>query len=196
MLKFLSVWLSRVFHPLFVAPLSLFAVQRLSGYTSAAATLWTVLAFSVTLLPIFVFVLRRVRTGRYKDADVSTREDRHLLYLLAALSLVALIAALAFLPAPPILRLATVAALAAIVAGAVVNWTVHKVSLHVLTLTTCGTLLLFLSPQLGSGLLLVSGGVAWARVYLRRHSVPDVLWGFAVGVLCAVAIFWLPLGLR
>ena len=192
----LSIWLSRVFHPLIVAPLSLFVVQRLSGYTSAEATLWTALAFSVTLLPVFAFVLRRVRTGRYKDADVSTREDRHLLYLLAALSLVALVVALAFLPAPPILRLAIVAALVAIVTGAVVNWTVHKVSLHVLTLAACGALLFFLLPPLGAGLLLASGGVAWARVHLRRHTVPDVLWGFGVGVLCAVAVFWLPLGLR
>ena len=188
MLKFLSVWLSRVFHPLVVAPLSLFGVQWLSGYTSAEAFLWTALAFSVTLLPVFAFVLRRVKAGRYEDADVSTREDRHLLYLLAALSLVALVTALAFLPAPPVLRSAIVAALAAIVAGAVVNWTVHKVSLHVLTLAACGTLLLFLSPYLGGGLLLMSGGVAWARVYLQRHSVPDVLWGLGIGVLCAAAV--------
>lgn len=196
MLTFLSVWLSRVFHPLVVAPLSLFAVQRLSGYTSVGAFLWTMLAFSVTLLPVFAFVLRRVRTGRYQDADVSTREDRHLLYLLAALSLVTLVTALAFLPAPPILRLAIVAALVAIVTGAVVNWTVHKVSLHVLTLTACGTLLFFLSPYLGAALVLVSGAVAWARVHLRRHTVPDVLWGFGVGALCAAAVFWAPFALR
>ena len=196
MLRFLSVWLSRVFHPLIVAPLSLFTVQWLSGYTSAQSSLWTALAFSVTLLPVFAFVLRRVRTGRYVDADVSTREDRHLLYLFAALSLVALVTALAFLPAPPILRLSIIAALVAIVAGAFVNWAVHKVSLHVLTLTACGTLLLFLSPRLGMVLLLASGGVAWARVHLRRHTVPDVLWGFGVGALCAAAVFWLPLGLR
>lgn len=194
-MHFIAVWLSRVFHPIFVAPLSLFAVQRLSGYTSAEATRWTLLACVMTLLPFFAFVFRRVQSGRYEDMDVSKREDRHVLYALAAVSLAALLAALIVLPAPPIVWWSMITALAALIIGAFINYLVHKVSLHVLADTACATFLLFLWPPIGVLMLLVSLGVAWSRVYLARHSVPDVIWGFTVGLVCSAIIFWLPLGL-
>ena len=193
---FFAVWLSRIFHPLFVAPLSLFAVQRLSGATSREATGWTVLACGMTLVPFLAFVFRRVRQGRYEDMDVSRREDRHVLYALAGVSLGALLATLIVLPAPPIVWWSMVTALAAMTIGAFINFLVHKVSLHVLTDTACATFLLFLWPPVGILLMLASLLVAWSRVYLNRHTVPDVVWGFAVGLLCSAVVFWLPLGLR
>ena len=194
-LRFAAVWLSRVFHPLLVAPLSLFLVQRLSGSTSIEATGWTVLACGMTMVPFLAFVFRRVRSGRYEDMDVSTREDRHVLYALAGVSLAALLAVLVVLPAPPIVWWTMVTASAAITIGAFVNFLIHKVSLHVLTDTACATFLIFLWPLVGIVLLILSILVAWSRVYLGRHTVPDVIWGFSVGLVCSALVFWLPLGL-
>lgn len=179
-----------------VAPLSLFAVQRLSGYTSAESTGWTLLACLMTLVPFTAFIFRRVRSGRYEDMDVSTREDRHVLYALAGISLAVLLAVLIVLPAPPIVWWSMVTALVAITVGAFINYLVHKVSLHVLADTACATFLLFLWPPVGILLMVASLLVAWSRVYLNRHSVPDVLWGFSVGLVCSAAFFWLPLSLR
>ena len=189
------MWTSRALHPLLVAPLSLFAVQRLSGATSLEATLWTCFACGTTLVPLFAFIQFRVRRGRYEDWDVSRREDRHTLYIMAALVMVALLAALAALPAPRIVWWAMVTALAAISVGAFVNLFVHKVSLHVLTDAACATFLAFLWPPAGAVLLASCGLVAWSRVYLGRHTLPDVVWGFFVGVFCAALVFWLPQGL-
>ena len=187
--KFIAVWASRALHPLVVAPLSLFTVQRLSGATSLQATLWTLFACGTTLLPMFAFIQFRVRRGRYTDLDVSRREDRHALYLMAGLILIALLAALAALPAPRIVWWSLVTALAALTVGAFVNLLVHKVSLHVLTDAACATFLAFLWPPAGAALLGLSVLVAWSRVYLGRHAVPDVLWGFGLGVLCAALVF-------
>ncbi len=189
------MWASRALHPLFVAPLSLFAVQRLSGATSLEATLWTCFACGTTLVPLFAFIQFRVRRGRYEDWDVSRREDRHTLYVMAGLTMVALLAALAVLPAPEIVWWALVTALVAITVGAFVNLLVHKVSLHVLTDAACATFLAFLQPPVGALLFALCGLVAWSRVYLGRHTVPDVVWGFFVGVSCAALVFWLPQGL-
>lgn len=149
----------------------------------------------MTLLPFFAFVFRRVRSGRYEDMDVSKREDRHVLYALAAVSLAALLAALVVLPAPPIVWWSMITALAALTIGAFINYLVHKVSLHVLADTACATFLLFLWPPVGVIMLAVSAAVAWSRVYLNRHTVPDVVWGFTVGLVCSAIVFWLPLGL-
>ena len=182
-------------HPLVVAPLALFTVQRISGATSLQASLWTLFACGTTLLPIFAFIQFRVQRGRYEDWDVSEREDRHLLYIMAGLSVAALLAALAALPAPRVVWWSIVTALSAISVGAFVNLLVHKVSLHVLTDAACATFLLFLWPSAGALLLFLSVLVAWSRVYLGRHTVPDVLWGFSVGVLCSALVFWLPQGL-
>ena len=185
----LATWLSRVFHPFIVSVLVLFFVQLLSGYAAAEAALWTMLSFVVVILPSLVFILIRVRLGRYEGIDVSVRKDRYLLYGLAGFCFVLLITLLALLHAPAIVQTTLQAALFAFAVSALINHFVNKLSLHSLTMAGCSTVLLFVSPLLGVVLSVATLFVGWARLHLTRHTLTEVLGGWVVGAGC-VAIWF------
>ena len=185
-----AVWLSRVFHPFVISVGVLFVAQLFQGYTWLSAAAWTALCFLVVIAPVLLFILLRVRSGRYQDADVSIREDRYLLYGLAGGCFILLVALLALLQAPAIVQQTLQAALFAIAVGAILNRFVNKLSLHTLTVAGCAAVLLFVRPSAGIVLGLISLLVGWSRLYLSRHTLAEVIGGWFVGVLC-VAIWFL-----
>ena len=180
----LATWLSRAFHPFIVSIVVLFLVQLLIGYSASESVLWTLLCFSVVILPTLVFILIRVRLGRYEDVDVSIREDRYLLYGLAGLCFVLLIILLALLGAPAIVQTTLQAALLSFIVSALFNRFVNKLSLHALTMAGCSMVLLFVSPFVGVVLAVVTLLVGWARLHLTRHTLAEVLGGWVVGAGC------------
>ena len=184
-----AVWLSRVFHPFIVSVIVLFAVQRLAGYSLLVAAAWTALCFAGVIAPVLLFIVLRVRSGRYQDADVSIREDRYTLYIVAGCCFVLLVALLAILQAPAIVQGTLQAALFAIAVGALFNRLINKLSLHVPTVAGCATVLTLVRPSAGLALGFVALLVGWSRLYLSRHTLPEVVWGGLVGVLCVLTWF-------
>ena len=183
-----AVWLSRLFHPFVVSVVVLLWVQLLSGYGVLEAMLWTLLSFAIVILPSLLFILTRVRLGRYGDVDVSVREDRRLLYGMAGFCFVLLLVLLFMLEAPPIVQRTLQAGLLAVLVGAGVNHFINKLSLHALTMAGCSTVLFFVSPPAGTALSLMTLLVGWSRLYLTRHTFREVLWGWVVGTVCVG--FW------
>jgi membrane-associated phospholipid phosphatase len=184
-----AVWLSRVFHPFIVSVATLWLAMILSGYGWLESTLWTLLSFSIVILPSLIFILTRVRSGRYQDIDVSIRKDRYVLYILGGSCLVLMIVLLIFLQAPAIAQRTIQAGFLSVLVGSIFNRLVNKLSLHVLTVAGCTVVLYFVSPLAGIPLGLISLVVAWYRVYLTRHTIPEVVWGWVVGVICTIV--WL-----
>jgi membrane-associated phospholipid phosphatase len=184
-----AMWLSRVFHPFIVSVVTLWLVQLLSGYGWPVSTLWTLLSFAIVILPALVFILVRVRSGRYQDIDVSIRNDRYVLYFLSGSCLVLMIILLIVFQAPAIAQKTLQAGFLSILVGSIFNRFVNKLSLHVLTVAGCAVVLFLVSPIAGVALAFISILVAWSRVYLQRHTIPEVIWGWVVGILCT--IFWL-----
>ena len=187
----LAAWLSRAFHPFVVSVFVLFLAQLLSGHAAVGAALWTLLAFAVVILPSLLFILFRVRQGRYEDTDVSVREDRHLLYGLAGLCFALLVVLLALLQAPAIAQRTLQAALLAFAVSALVNRFVNKLSLHSLAMTVCSMVLLFVSPLVGVAFGIITLFVGWARLHLTRHTLAEVLGGWVIGAGCVGVWFWL-----
>lgn len=188
-IHFGAVWLSLLFHPFVISVLVLFLVQLLSGYPVVVALGWTALSFAIVILPLLTFLLIRVRAGRYQDMDVSIREDRHLLYGFSGISFILLIALLALLQAPLIVQRSLQAALLAVALGAVINRLATKLSLHALAMAGSSSILFSVSPLAGLILGVISLLVGWSRIYLRRHTLLEVVLGWLVGIL-AVAT-WL-----
>jgi membrane-associated phospholipid phosphatase len=184
-----ATWLSRVFHPFIVSVVTLWLAMILSDYGWTQSTLWTLLSFAIIILPTLIFILIRVKRGRYQDIDVSIRDDRYVLYLLGGSCLVLMIVLLAVFQAPAIAQRTLQAGFLSIHVGSIFNRFVNKLSLHVLTVAGCAIVLFLVSPIAGVALGLISVLVAWSRVYLQRHTLPEVIWGWVVGVLCT--ILWL-----
>ena len=180
----LATLLSRAFHPFIVSVFVLFLAQLLTNYSAVEAALWTLLSFTIVVLPSLVFILVRVRQGRYKDIDVSVREDRYLLYGLAGLCFILLIVLLALLQAPAIVQRTLQAALLAFAVSALVNRFVNKLSLHSLAMAGCSTVLLFVSPLVSVAFSIITLFVGWARLHLTRHTLAEVLGGWVIGAGC------------
>jgi membrane-associated phospholipid phosphatase len=184
-----AVWLSRAFHPFIIAVVTLWLAMILGGHGWLESTLWTLLSFTIVILPSLIFIIARVRSRQYQDIDVSIRKDRHTLYVLGNSCLVLTVVLLAFLQAPAIAQRTLQAGFLSVLVGSMFNRFVNKLSLHVLTVAGCAVVLYFVSPLAGIVLGLISSLVAWSRVYLTRHTLPEVAWGWVVGAACTIV--WL-----
>ena len=167
--------LSILLHPFIVfVALALIAAWRLDPASLARTAIGIVVAVAV----VWVFVLQRRRAGHWQTVDASRRQERPVLYLLA------LAVALAYwwwmgagASATSTGILAAVAMLC--VAGIANRWI--KLSLHVASLAFAGVALLPLLQGAGIGALLLLPLLAWARLRMARHALPEVVGAALLG---------------
>ena len=149
---------------------------------------WGLLAaFFAAVLPT-AFISYGIRHGRWEDRNVGARRPRLVVLAFITASVAAGLILLAVLGAPALLTgylgfmLASVAALAAVT----VVW---KISIHCAVAAGSVTILAFLygAPVL-AGYLLV-GLLAWSRVTVRDHTVPQVIGGTVLGAAAAALAY-------
>ena len=181
-------WLSRLLHPFSVCGPALFAALYLDTRDVSLAFRWTGVTLLVFLLPLGAFVLVMLRSGRYTDADVRLREQRHSAYAVAGLCLLALLAAFALGRAPRVAYACVLTIGMGTFLGGLINQ-VEKISVHVLVVVSCATALTLLAWPVGLGLGLGALLVSWARVYLGCHTLRQVGLGWIVAVVSATGVF-------
>lgn len=102
------------------------------------------------------------------------------------------------LDATRFLQAAVYAAIATNVIAASVNHYVTKISVHVAALAGCAAVLALVSTGATQGvspgfvggiLVMLTVLQGWARVYLGRHTVGQVLLGWGVAVVCVGVVF-------
>lgn len=141
----------------------------------------------VSLLPI-LFVLYLLHTGRIKELHMSNTGERHLPYLTAVL-----FAFIAFLlintfDGPPLLRCLTIFNMVELAALAIINiyW---LISIHATGIMATWLIVAFVFGWTAS-LIVVPFviSVCWVRLYLRRHTVAQVVAGLILGVLSVLSL--------
>ena len=188
--EFLAKWLSRVFHPFVLSVIALGLSVYLETGSWAQAALWSVICLAAFLLPFAVFVGVMVFAGRYSDLDVSIREQRHGLYIVAGVGLVLLVAIFTLGNAPLIGRTAAYAAVICTVVAAVVN-RFSKISVHAMVAAGVAVVLFYLSALAGVVLAVPAALVGWSRVRLKRHTWFQVITGWSTAAACVIAVFQL-----
>lgn len=142
----------------------------------------------IVLLGMFAiggYVAHGLRKGRWADVDVSVREQRGGLYAVSLLSTAA--ATLAFhFTGPPIGVRGSLIAFLLVLFSALVNLRL-KISLHVAFAAyaagiACGRRLDVLVVA-----SLLALAIAWSRLVLRRHTLPEVIAGACAGAIAGVA---------
>lgn len=139
----------------------------------------------VVAVIVGIYSLWQVRAGRWVHIDASNPNERHQLnlFLAALLGGAALLLWALGQPMP--------VALGPLLAGLVVGLTHllrrwHKVSLHA-AFAVFSVALVWPQPALTPALALLTMGVAWSRLVLRRHTLPEVLLGLLFGAAGAAA---------
>lgn len=142
------------------------------------------------LLPLGLFMWRRYASGKWLTIDASARRDRPILYLAVFVVLVPFGAYFLFVEQSSILaRGCGVIALMLGVAAALNRWI--KLSLHLAFAGFTGLILarIRLGYALPIGLFIPL--LAWSRLTLLRHTLPEVIGGFALGLVAAGIMLWL-----
>jgi len=175
-------WTSILLHPFAVfAVLSVVAAWRLDP----ASLPRTAVGIAVAVAIVWAFVLQRRRSGRWGTVDASDRRERPVLYVL-----VLLVAAGYWLwlgGRASHTGQGVVAVIAMLCAAGIANRWI-KLSLHMASLAFAGAALLSLWPPAGIAALLALPLLAWSRLRMARHTLPEVIGGSALGLLSGLAL--------
>ena len=146
--------------------------------------------FLAVIAPTGVLLFLGVRSGRWRDADVSVREERKRFYPIA-IPLSALGTIVTWLANAPryILRGGVITLLLLMSAAITNHWS--KVSLHTLFATYCTVILFRVNLFCGSAALILAGLVFWSRLFLSRHTISENISGVALGAVGGIATAWI-----
>ena len=172
-------WTSILLHPFAVfAVLSLVAAWKLDPSSLPRTAIGILVAVAI----VWAFVLQRRRSGRWGTVDASDRRERPVLY---ALVLVVAVGYWLWLGGrASATGQGVVAVIAMLCVGGIANRWI-KLSLHMASLAFAGVALLPLWPLAGIVALLLLPCLAWSRLRMARHTLPEVVGGSALGLLAA-----------
>lgn len=174
-------WISILGHPFVLIPLMVAAVT-VGWLPPRQVALIVGLVLLGSVVPMLLLMARRVRSGAWTNYDVSVREQRHGMYPAALVLSGGTVLLLAATGAPwPILR-GVLAVLLLISIAAVVNLRL-KISLHMAFATYTAAVLFPVSRGLGAGVLTLTLAIAWSRLELGRHTLPEVIGGALLGAV-------------
>ena len=182
--------LSTIFNP-FLTALALFIIL---SHIRARTTeeFWWLLFLSTffTSIAPMLFIFWLYATDRISDLDMSVREEREkvfgvfvVFYLLGTITL--------WLTHSPRLLIATMAgySLSTIIVQYITRY--WKISTHALGITAPLVALCLLYGRQPLPFLALIPSVCWARVYLKAHTVMQVIAGAVLGALSVVLFFYL-----
>ena len=182
--------LSTIFNP-FLTAIALFIILSHIRARSTQEFWWLLFLSTVfTSIGPMLFIFWLYATDRISDLDMSIREEREkvfgvfvVFYLLGTVTL--------WLAHAPTLLIATLAGytLSTIVVQYITRY--WKISTHALGITAPLVALSLLYGSQPLPFLILIPSVCWARVYLKAHTVGQVIAGAALGTVSVVLFFWL-----
>jgi hypothetical protein len=184
----LATVVSWIGHPL-VFVTTCVAIVVITQLTSrAAGAILAALSLSV-IGPVGVLLFVGVRSGRWRDADVSVREERKRFYPVA-IPLSALGTFMTWLVGAPryILR-GGIVTLMLLVIAAIANLRL-KISLHTLFASYCTVILFRVNVLCGLTALVLTALVFWSRLFLSRHTLSENMAGLALGFIGGIVTAW------
>lgn len=186
----LATVVSWIGHPL-VFVTTCVAIVVLTQLTSRAAGAVLAALFLSVIVPMGVLLFLGVRSGRWRDADVSVREERKRFYPVAIpLSLLGTFMTW-LVGAPRYILRGGIVTLMLLVIAAITNLR-FKISLHTLFASYCTMILFRVSVLCGVAALVLAGLVFWSRLFLSRHTPGENIAGLVLGLMGGMVTAWWP----
>ena len=181
-------WISIIGHPFsfVVLLIGLTGFQR-NGLGGAMRLLG--LTAIILIIPLWIFMWRKWRSGRWKTVDASDPRDRPSFYGVALLLIGLLTGCFAFVEgSSSMLRGCAAVAIMMGVAAVLNRWI--KLSNHVAFATFTGVLLSRFALPWSVGVLFLVPLIVWSRLTLARHRWSEVLGGMILGAAVGVVTVW------
>lgn len=179
-------WVSIAGHPFVLIPSAIAIAIYGRASTRQAGELLAAVVVSLSLVAAYVYW--GLRRGKWTHIDVSERERRWPIYLLAMAASAASALLLYALGQPAQVVRGAVVACVLLGVCLAVNARL-KVSLHTAFAVYAAGIAGVTSRVALVVILLLALAIAWGRVTLGRHSRAEVLWGWALGGMAASALF-------
>lgn len=190
-MKLVAQFISILFNPLVFLSLLPYLVLMKQTEDTMYALRWQLFTSLFIVLTIVLFWLGKWR-GIFSDHDVSRREERPKFYfMILTLSLIYLTTSLFLKGIAFPLSIMAFGICVAIVAFAIANYRI-KASGHVAVacafVVTLGTLF---DKNALLGTVWIVPLVVWARLTLKKHTLPEVIAGGTLGTVVTLLTFWL-----
>jgi hypothetical protein len=183
-----AILISWLGHPLVFVLLSL-AIIVLTQMPAAGALPILGGLFLVIILPTALLLFFGLRSGHWKDADVSVREERIRFYAWAIPISGAGVIATWLMRAPGFILRGGVVTFALFILAAIINARI-KISLHTLFAFYCATILFEVGWLPGLFALGLASLVFWSRLFLGRHTLIENCMGLLLGLASGFVAAW------
>jgi hypothetical protein len=177
--------ISLIGHPGLVCPITVLFLAKPNGFSFLLKSVLPILFLAALFM---AFAVWQVRRRRWRDVDASRPVERKTLNRFLVAGLVAAALATAGRSFPPGLSLGFFISALQIAAAMLASGRL-KLSMHGCFDAFASVLLLPFGPGAVAAGLAGTAAVCWSRVALLRHTVPEVLWGAALGI-AGGSLFW------
>lgn len=145
----------------------------------------------VSVIPLAVSTTM-ARSGKTTDRFIRHRSQRHLFYAITLASVLLGMGLILLLPSSFESRVLAVLAVSTLLVVMLIN-TRLKISIHALIAAFFAVIVpaIMFHPAILLGSLAVWIAASWSRVYLRRHTLTEVVWGSLLGAAIAALYLWL-----
>ena len=181
-------WISIVGHP-FSFVVLLVGLGGANRYGFSGTMRLVGLTAIVVIVPLWIFMWRKWRSGRWKTVDASEPGDRPSFYGVALLLIGLLTGCFAFVEgSSSMLRGCAAVAVMMGIAAVLNRWI--KLSNHVAFAVFTGVILSRFALPWGLGVLCVVPFIVWSRVALARHRGSEVIGGMILGAAVGAVTAW------
>mgnify|MGYP001558157012 CR=1 FL=1 len=163
-----------------------FLIYRVPSDLSIAL-FWTGYS-SLFLLVMLAILYYGVKKKKFNNFDVSNRKQRPLLFTISMLLLVLYVGGIFFFHGPTILVIVSIGMLGGLVVVGLINTRI-KASMHMATLVGLITPIILSQRRISVVLLGLIPVVGWARVRIKRHTVPELIVGGIFGSLLSLLLY-------
>lgn len=180
----IAKYISIVGHPFVTIPVFLLIILFVREDIDNAKTLATMIIGGI-FAPISLVTYIRVKRGKYTNLDVSDRRQRQRWFMLTT-TLILIVTALLWITEQDILiSIALTVSLFLMIVSQLLN-TMIKASMHTAYHTYLGFVIFYLNSWIGVAFFLFLPFLAWSRVYLKRHTKPEIMAGLGLGILFGI----------
>lgn len=188
MLDSIARTISFIFNPLFLLlPIPYLLVMRETGEPLYALK-WSVFTLMFVVC-IGLFVLIAVRKKLFSDLDVSTREQRPLLFLFVSVVAVIYFLSLFFLQGPVSLLISVGGIFLSILVFSFFLNIRLKASIHGASIAAFAIAMILLYGRVYLLSLLLIPLIGWSRVRINRHTKKEVIVGTITGIILTVGMY-------
>lgn len=174
-------YISVILFPYNLAVITTFLVLRLT-HSVRDSLYWTFFSFVFLVLVPATYVIVQIMRKKITNMSVEVRSQRKQVYLVGLTSLITACILFYMLNAPYVLLSSFVFLLLLCVLAFAVNFVVHKTSAHMMGIGLTFSFLFQGYPMLAYCVLVFAVLVAWSRYYLHKHTIPEIISGFAMSV--------------